>query len=50
MPSARHWSLITLRPITGVCIQGCSAVTGGNLLIGIHWLLDDMSSRIFTAD
>ncbi|XP_069821616.1 ADP-ribosylation factor-like protein 2 isoform X2 [Dendropsophus ebraccatus] len=32
------------------CIQGCSAVTGENLLIGIDWLLDDVSSRIFTAD
>lgn len=32
------------------CIQGCSAVTGDNLLPGIDWLLDDISSRIFTAD
>ncbi|XP_072277471.1 ADP-ribosylation factor-like protein 2 [Pyxicephalus adspersus] len=32
------------------CIQGCSAVTGENLLLGIDWLLDDISSRIFTAD
>ncbi|KAM8940168.1 ADP-ribosylation factor-like protein 2 [Pelodytes ibericus] len=32
------------------CIQGCSAVTGENLLTGIDWLLDDISSRIFTAD
>ncbi|XP_073460980.1 ADP-ribosylation factor-like protein 2 [Aquarana catesbeiana] len=32
------------------CIQDCSAVTGENLLIGIDWLLDDISSRIFTAD
>ncbi|KAF5928200.1 hypothetical protein HPG69_018437 [Diceros bicornis minor] len=32
------------------CIQGCSAVTGENLLSGIDWLLDDISSRIFTAD
>ncbi|KAM7086544.1 ADP-ribosylation factor-like protein 2 isoform 1-T1 [Molossus nigricans] len=32
------------------CIQGCSAVTGDNLLLGIDWLLDDISSRIFTAD
>lgn len=32
------------------CIQGCSAVTGQNLLPGIDWLLDDISSRIFTAD
>lgn len=32
------------------CIQGCSAVTGENLLIGVDWLLDDISSRIFTAD
>ncbi|XP_005384586.1 PREDICTED: ADP-ribosylation factor-like protein 2 isoform X2 [Chinchilla lanigera] len=32
------------------CIQGCSAVTGENLLLGIDWLLDDISSRIFTAE
>ncbi|XP_008071193.1 ADP-ribosylation factor-like protein 2 isoform X1 [Carlito syrichta] len=32
------------------CIQGCSAVTGENLLPGIDWLLDDISSRVFTAD
>uniref|UniRef100_A0A2K6MKQ0 ADP-ribosylation factor-like protein 2 n=1 Tax=Rhinopithecus bieti TaxID=61621 RepID=A0A2K6MKQ0_RHIBE len=32
------------------CIQGCSAVTGENLLPGIDWLLDDISSHIFTAD
>ncbi|XP_070622796.1 ADP-ribosylation factor-like protein 2 [Erythrolamprus reginae] len=32
------------------CIQGCSAYTGENLLAGIDWLLDDISSRIFTAD
>uniref|UniRef100_A0A6I8NQW7 ARF like GTPase 2 n=1 Tax=Ornithorhynchus anatinus TaxID=9258 RepID=A0A6I8NQW7_ORNAN len=32
------------------CIQGCSAVTGDNLLPGIDWLLDDISSRVFTAD
>ncbi|XP_073410590.1 ADP-ribosylation factor-like protein 2 isoform X2 [Dendrobates tinctorius] len=32
------------------CIQGCSAVTGENLLLGIDWLLDDISCRIFTAD
>ncbi|KAB0404100.1 hypothetical protein E2I00_008853, partial [Balaenoptera physalus] len=32
------------------CIQGCSAVTGENLLPGIDWLLDDISSRIFMAD
>lgn len=31
-------------------IQGCSAVTGENLLPGIDWLLDDISSRIFMAD
>lgn len=37
--SSHHW-----------CIQGCSAVTGENLLSGIDWLLDDISSRIFTAD
>ncbi|XP_054553448.1 ADP-ribosylation factor-like protein 2 isoform X2 [Talpa occidentalis] len=32
------------------CIQGCSAFTGENLLLGIDWLLDDISSRIFTTD
>uniref|UniRef100_A0A4W3H1L9 ADP-ribosylation factor-like 2 n=1 Tax=Callorhinchus milii TaxID=7868 RepID=A0A4W3H1L9_CALMI len=32
------------------CIRDCSAVTGKNLLIGIDWLLDDISCRIFTAD
>ncbi|XP_026573463.1 ADP-ribosylation factor-like protein 2 [Pseudonaja textilis] len=32
------------------CIRGCSAYTGENLLAGIDWLLDDISSRIFTAD
>uniref|UniRef100_G1Q2G0 ADP-ribosylation factor-like protein 2 n=1 Tax=Myotis lucifugus TaxID=59463 RepID=G1Q2G0_MYOLU len=32
------------------CIQGCSAVTGDNLLPGIIWLLEDISSRLFTAD
>ncbi|XP_028655920.1 ADP-ribosylation factor-like protein 2 [Erpetoichthys calabaricus] len=32
------------------CIMDCSAVTGENLLAGIDWLLDDISSRIFTAD
>ncbi|ERE77922.1 ADP-ribosylation factor-like protein 2-like isoform 1 [Cricetulus griseus] len=31
-------------------IQGCSAVTGEDLLPGIDWLLDDISSRVFTAD
>ncbi|XP_028915160.1 ADP-ribosylation factor-like protein 2 isoform X2 [Ornithorhynchus anatinus] len=30
--------------------EGCSAVTGDNLLPGIDWLLDDISSRVFTAD
>nr|XP_060613851.1 ADP-ribosylation factor-like protein 2 [Anolis sagrei ordinatus] len=32
------------------CIQGCSAYTGENLLAGIDWLLDDISSRVFTAE
>uniref|UniRef100_H3A466 ADP-ribosylation factor-like protein 6 n=1 Tax=Latimeria chalumnae TaxID=7897 RepID=H3A466_LATCH len=32
------------------CIQGCSAVTGEHLLTGIDWLMDDISSRIFTSD
>jgi ADP-ribosylation factor-like protein 2 len=34
-----HWSIF-----------GCSAVTGENLLRGIDWLIDDISSRIFTVD
>ncbi|XP_032820867.1 ADP-ribosylation factor-like protein 2 [Petromyzon marinus] len=32
------------------CILGCSAVTGENLLMGIDWILDDISSRIFTKE
>ncbi|XP_036404208.1 ADP-ribosylation factor-like protein 2 [Megalops cyprinoides] len=32
------------------CIIGCSAVTGENLLVGVDWLLDDISARIFTTD
>ncbi|XP_068024159.1 LOW QUALITY PROTEIN: ADP-ribosylation factor-like protein 2 [Melanerpes formicivorus] len=32
------------------CIQGCSAVTGHNLLGGIDWLLDDISSRLCPPD
>ncbi|XP_019630897.1 PREDICTED: ADP-ribosylation factor-like protein 2 [Branchiostoma belcheri] len=31
-------------------IQGCSAVTGENLLQGMDWIIDDISSRIFTMD
>jgi len=31
-------------------IVGCSAVTGDNLLQGMDWLVDDISSRIFTLD
>ena len=31
-------------------IQGCSAVTGENLLLGIDWIIDDIASRIFTMD
>ena len=34
-----HWSIV-----------GCSAVTGENLLRGVDWILDDISTRIFTAD
>uniref|UniRef100_H2Y6E0 ADP-ribosylation factor-like protein 2 n=1 Tax=Ciona savignyi TaxID=51511 RepID=H2Y6E0_CIOSA len=34
-----HWSILP-----------CSAVSGKNLLEGIDWLLDDVSSRIFTLD
>ena len=29
-------------------IQGCSAVTGENLLLGIDWIIDDIASRIFS--
>jgi len=35
----RHWK-----------IEACSAVTGHGLLSGIHWLLSDISSRIFMLD
>jgi ADP-ribosylation factor-like protein 2 len=31
-------------------IQGCSAVTGENLVEGIDWLVQDIASRIFTLD
>nr|CAB3222884.1 ADP-ribosylation factor-like protein 2 [Phallusia mammillata] len=34
-----HWSILP-----------CSAVTGKNLLEGIDWIVDDISSRIFTMD
>lgn len=36
---SHHWSILP-----------CSAVTGKNLLQGIDWVLDDISSRIFTMD
>jgi ADP-ribosylation factor-like protein 2 len=31
-------------------IQGCSAVTGENLVTGVDWLVTDIASRIFTLD
>lgn len=31
-------------------IVDCSAYTGENLLTGIDWIIDDISSRIFTFD
>ncbi|CAI2180127.1 14387_t:CDS:2, partial [Funneliformis geosporum] len=31
-------------------IQACSAVTGENLLLGMDWIVDDISSRIFLFD
>lgn len=34
-----HWSIVP-----------CSAYTGDNLLRGIDWLIDDISSRIFTFE
>lgn len=34
-----HWNIVT-----------CSAVTGDNLLHGVNWIIDDISSRIFTMD
>eukprot|EP00918_Siedleckia_nematoides_P029179 GHVU01062845.1.p1 GENE.GHVU01062845.1~~GHVU01062845.1.p1 ORF type:complete len:185 (+),score=23.48 GHVU01062845.1:270-824(+) len=34
-----HWLII-----------GCSAVTGEHLLDGMDWVIDDISSRIFTMD
>lgn len=32
----RHWSIVA-----------CSAVTGEGLLVGMDWMTDDISSRIF---
>lgn len=31
-------------------IQGCSAVTGENLLEGMDWVVDDIASRIYLND
>lgn len=31
-------------------IQGCSAVTGENLVEGVDWIVNDIASRIFTLD
>lgn len=31
-------------------IQGCSAVTGENLVAGVDWIVNDIASRIFTLD
>ncbi|XP_028329675.1 ADP-ribosylation factor-like protein 2 [Gouania willdenowi] len=36
---SHHWSIV-----------GCSAVTGENLLVGVDWILDDISARIFSCD
>jgi ADP-ribosylation factor-like protein 2 len=36
---SRHWH-----------IQACSAVTGDGLIDGMHWLVSDISSRIFMLD
>lgn len=35
----RHWK-----------IQSCSAYTGEGLAEGMEWLVDDIGSRIFTAE
>jgi ADP-ribosylation factor-like protein 2 len=35
----RHWA-----------IHACSAVTGAGLIDGVHWLVGDISSRIFLAE
>lgn len=37
--ASHHWA-----------IYGCSAVTGKNLLHAMDWLMQDISSRIFTVD
>jgi len=39
MANDRHWH-----------IQACSAATGEGLEKGMEWLVDDISSRIFTFD
>eukprot|EP00040_Diaphanoeca_grandis_P018084 m.95061 g.95061 ORF g.95061 m.95061 type:complete len:185 (-) comp26783_c0_seq2:29-583(-) len=31
-------------------IQGCSAVTGANLLEGMDWIVDDIASRIYLME
>ena len=31
-------------------IQGCSAVTGENLLEGMDWVVDDIASRIYMME
>ncbi|KAL1914484.1 uncharacterized protein VTP21DRAFT_8867 [Calcarisporiella thermophila] len=31
-------------------IQGCSAITGENILKGMDWLIDDVASRIYMLD
>lgn len=31
-------------------IQGCSAVTGENLLEGMNWVVDDVASRIYMLE
>lgn len=36
---SHHWKIVP-----------CSALTGENLLEGIDWLVNDISSRIFTLD
>ena len=46
------WQVLELDNITTHhwLILDCSAVTGHNLLEGIDWTINDIASRIFTAD
>lgn len=52
---SRLWSWLQVLELDSITthhwlILGCSAVTGENLLQGIDWTINDIASRIFTAD